>query len=82
MWTLTQTLARALAPRIRVNAIGPGPTLPNTMQSPEDFLKQAQSTPLARQVPLAEINKTVIYLLNAHAVTGQMIAVDSGEHLG
>ena len=82
LWTLTQTLARALAPRIRVNAIGPGPTLPNTMQSPEDFLKQAQSTPLARQVPLAEINKTVIYLLNAHAVTGQMIAVDSGEHLG
>jgi NAD(P)-dependent dehydrogenase (short-subunit alcohol dehydrogenase family) len=81
LWTLTQTLARALAPRIRVNAIGPGPTLPNTMQSREDFLKQARNTPLERQVPLEEINKTVIYLLNAQAVTGQMIAVDSGEHL-
>lgn len=82
LWTLTQTLALALAPRIRVNGIGPGPTLPNERQSEEVFLEQAAATPLKRKVELDDISAAVKYLLDARAVTGQMIAVDSGEHLG
>lgn len=82
LWTLTQTLAMALAPRIRVNGVGPGPTLPNTRQTEDLFQKQAQATPLARQVDVRDISDAVRYLLTAKAVTGQMIAVDSGEHLG
>ena len=82
LWTLTRTLALALAPRIRVNGVGPWPTLPNARQSQETFLKQAEATPLKRKVELSEITSAVKYLLAAQAVTGQMIAVDSGEHLG
>lgn len=82
LWTLTQTLALALAPRIRVNGIGPGPTLPNERQTEETFLSQAAATPLKRKVELDDITTAVKYLLDARAVTGQMIAVDSGEHLG
>lgn len=82
LWTLTRTLAMALAPRIRVNGVGPGPTLANTRQTEESFQKQALSTPLERKVDVQDISDAVRYLLNSKAVTGQMIAVDSGEHLG
>lgn len=81
LWAVTQTLAQALAPRIRVNAIGPGPTLPSIHQSPSQFMEEAQSTPLARAVDPAQIAGALTYLIGASAVTGQMIAVDSGQHL-
>lgn len=82
LWTLTQTLALALAPHIRVNAVGPGPTLANKRQSEADFLAQAASMPLGHGANPEDIADAVNYLLEARAVTGQMIAVDGGEHLG
>ncbi len=82
LWTMTQTLAMALAPRIRVNAIGPGPTLPSTRQSDAHFATQVESTPLRRAVALDEICAAVRFILDAPALTGQMIALDSGQHLG
>lgn len=81
LWTLTRTLAQALAPHIRVNAIGPGPTLKATKQSPEHFEAQIQATLLKRASEPADIAAAVRYLLSARAVTGQMIAVDAGQHL-
>ena len=82
LWTLTQTLAMALAPRGRVNAVGPGPTLPSRRQSAEQFERQWSNVPLARPVSLEEISAAVRFLLDAPSVTGQMIAVDAGQHLG
>jgi NAD(P)-dependent dehydrogenase (short-subunit alcohol dehydrogenase family) len=81
LWTLTQALAMALAPRVRVNAVGPGPVLPSSRQSAESFRRQWLATPLARQVAAEEIADAVSYLLAAPSVTGQMIAVDAGQHL-
>lgn len=81
LWDQTQILARALAPRVRVNAVGPGPVLPSSRQSDEDFRVQAAQTPLERAVDPQEIAAAVAYLLDARAVTGQIIAVDSGQHL-
>ena len=81
LWSATQTLAQALAPRIRVNAIGPGPTLPNAYQAPEDFAAEASAVPLARAVDPADIGRALRYLIDAASVTGQMIAVDGGQHL-
>ena len=82
LWTLTRTLAQELAPRIRVNAIGPGPTLPNSRQSPEDFARQCRATPLGVGTTPAEICAALQFLLAAPALTGQMIALDGGLHLG
>jgi len=82
LWTLTQTLAMALAPSIRVNAIGPGPTLPSVHQTEEQFSRQWAMTPLSRQVQLTEISAAVRFLLDASSITGQMIALDAGQHLG
>lgn len=82
LWGMTQTLARALAPRVRVNAIGPGPTLPSYRQSDEQFREQWLSTPLERAVSPAEICAAARFILDAPALTGQMIALDSGQHLG
>jgi len=82
LWTLTRTLALALAPRIRVNAIGPGPTLPSARQSAEQFAKQCASVPLGRGTSLEEICQAVRFLLAASSMTGQMIALDGGQHLG
>ena len=82
LWSLTQTLALAMAPRVRVNGIGPGPTLPSPRQSREDFLKQEASTPLKRGAPPEEIAKAVEFILSAESMTGQMIALDGGQHLG
>ena len=81
LWTATQTMAQALAPRIRVNAIGPGPTLPNTYQSPDDFAAEAAASPLGRAIAPEEIADALRYLIDARSVTGQMIAVDGGQHL-
>ncbi|HTQ34022.1 MAG TPA: SDR family oxidoreductase [Stellaceae bacterium] len=82
LWTLTQTLALALAPRIRVNGIGPGPTLPSPRQSHEQFLQQCRSMPLQRGTAPEEIAAALHFILAAPAMTGQMIALDGGQHLG
>ena len=81
LWAATQTMAQALAPRIRVNAIGPGPTLANTRQSEAAFVKQQQATPLGRGADLREIGAAVRFILDAPSMTGQMIALDGGQHL-
>jgi len=82
LWTITQTLAQALAPAIRVNAISPGPVLPSPRQSKEEFEKQYAATPLARSVETDEICAAVRFILAAPSLTGQMITIDSGQHLG
>jgi NAD(P)-dependent dehydrogenase (short-subunit alcohol dehydrogenase family) len=82
LWTLTQTMAMALAPRIRVNGIGPGPTLPSARQSPEQFIDQCKSMPLQRGTSPQEITEALRFILAAPAMTGQMIALDGGQHLG
>ena len=79
--TLTQTLAQAFSPRSRVNAIGPGPTLPNARQSVEDFEHQVETTLLKRATSLEEICAAAQFILASPSLTGQMIALDSGEHL-
>jgi NAD(P)-dependent dehydrogenase (short-subunit alcohol dehydrogenase family) len=82
LWTLTQTMALALAPRIRVNGIGPGPTLPSPRQSPEQFVRQRAQMPLGRGTSPPEIVAAMRFILSAPALTGQMIALDGGQHLG
>jgi NAD(P)-dependent dehydrogenase (short-subunit alcohol dehydrogenase family) len=82
LWTLTQTMALALAPRIRVNGIGPGPTLPSPRQSPEQFMRQCEAMPLKRGTAPEEIAAAMRFILAAPALTGQMIALDGGQHLG
>jgi NAD(P)-dependent dehydrogenase (short-subunit alcohol dehydrogenase family) len=81
LWAMTQTTAQALAPSIRVNAIGPGPTLQGGRQSPEHFGRQRSSTVLKRGANPADITAALGYLLDAPAVTGQLICVDGGQHL-
>jgi NAD(P)-dependent dehydrogenase (short-subunit alcohol dehydrogenase family) len=81
LWTLTQTLAQALAPRIRVNGIGPGPVLPSARQSQAQFDASCRATPLGRGASPEEIAAALTFILNAPAMTGQMIALDSGQHL-
>jgi len=82
LWTLTQTLALALAPQIRVNAIGPGPTLASARQTPEQFREQYESMPLQRAIDPQEICDAVRFIIGAGSMTGQMLALDSGQHLG
>jgi NAD(P)-dependent dehydrogenase (short-subunit alcohol dehydrogenase family) len=82
LWTMTQTLALAFAPIVRVNGIGPGPTLKNERQSEEDFARQWSETPLNRRVMPDEIADAVRFIIHAPSMTGQMIALDSGQHLG
>ena len=81
LWTLTRTLALALAPQIRVNAVGPGPTLQSQRQSAEQFRRQYQNVPLRRATEPQEIADAVRFIVGAPAMTGQMIALDGGEHL-
>ena len=82
LWTLTQTAAQALAPNgIRVNAIGPGPTLPNSRQDQDEFDKQTRLVPLGHGANPDDIVSAVRYILSAEAMTGQMIALDGGQHL-
>ena len=82
LYAATQTLAQALAPRIRVNGVGPGPTLPSIHQDQAAFEAEVAGIPLQRQTGLNDIAGAVLYLAGARAVTGQMIAVDGGQHLG
>lgn len=81
LWTLTQTAAQALAPSIRVNAIGPGPTLQGARQSLEHFRLQRSNTVLGRGANPEDIVSALNYFLDATAVTGQLICVDGGQHL-
>ncbi len=82
MWTATRTMAQAFAPRIRVNAVGPGPTVANVHDGEALFHKEAAGTLLGRSVAPEEIADAVLYLAEARSITGQMLAVDSGQHLG
>lgn len=81
LWAVTQSMAQALAPHIRVNAIGPGPVLQSIHQSPEDFEREWRSTILRRGVDVAEIAAAVRFILATPSLTGQMIALDGGQHL-
>jgi NAD(P)-dependent dehydrogenase (short-subunit alcohol dehydrogenase family) len=81
LWTMTQTLALALAPRVRVNAIGPGPVLPSSRQSQAQFDRQVASVPLRRSAKLEEICAAIHFMIAAKSMTGQMIALDGGQHL-
>lgn len=81
LWTATRTMAQALGPEIRVNALGPGPTLPNTRQGEQDFAAQVDGLILQRGPKLAEFGAAIRYLWDAQSVTGQMIALDGGQHL-
>jgi len=81
LWAATQMLAQALAPRIRVNAIAPGPTLRSTHQSPEAFAAESGAVILGHGPAPEEIGAALAYLIDARSVTGQMIVVDGGQHL-
>lgn len=82
LWALTQTAAQGLAPHIRVNGIGPGPTLQGHRQTQAHFDRQRASTVLGRGASADEIVAALNYLLDAKGVTGQLICVDGGQHLG
>lgn len=81
LWTATQTLAQALCPRVRVNAIGPGPVLRSVHQTDADFADECRATLLGRGPTTEEIAAAVRFILAAPAMTGQMIALDGGQHL-
>ena len=81
LWALTQTLALALAPRIRVNGIGPGPALPSPRQNREQFDRQCSSVPLKRGTSPEEVAGALLAILAFPSMTGQMIALDGGQHL-
>ena len=81
LWSMTRVLAQALAPRIRVNAIGPGPALRNAHQTEAEFRAQCEATLLCRGTTPEEIAAAVRFILEAPAMTGQMIALDGGQHL-
>jgi len=81
LWALTRTSAQALAPAIRVNAIGPGPTLRGHRQSEEHFNRQRAATILERGANPDDITAALGYLLDASSVTGQILCVDGGQHL-
>ncbi len=82
LWALTQTSAQALAPQIRVNAIGPGSTLIGARQSPDHFTRQRANSMLQRGANPADITAALGFFLDAPAVTGQVLCVDGGQHLG
>ena len=81
LWAMTRTTAQALAPAIRVNGIGPGPTLQGQHQTEEVFAQERRDTVLERGVNLEDITAALGYFLDAPAVTGQLICPDGGEHL-
>jgi NAD(P)-dependent dehydrogenase (short-subunit alcohol dehydrogenase family) len=81
LWTATRTLAQGLAPRIRVNAIGPGPVLRSVHQTDSDFEAEARSTLLHTGPSIDEIAAAVRFILSSPSMTGQMIALDGGQHL-
>ena len=81
LWALTRTMALALAPRIRVNAVGPGPALPSARQTAEGFARQAASVPLGRGTSPEEVARAILAILALPSLTGQMLALDGGQHL-
>jgi NAD(P)-dependent dehydrogenase (short-subunit alcohol dehydrogenase family) len=81
LWSATQLLAQALAPRIRVNGIGPGPVMRSIHQTEQDFAAEVRSTLLTRQPQPEDIARAVLFIIDQPAMTGQMIAIDSGQHL-
>lgn len=81
LWAATKTMAQALAPRIRVNAIGPGPVLKSIHQSPEEFEREWRAMPLGRGAAPEELAAAVLFILRTPSLTGQMIALDGGQHL-
>lgn len=81
LWTLTRTLAQGLAPHIRVNAIGPGPVLASRHQDPESFTREATAVPLQKSPSPEEIARAISFVLECPSMTGQMIALDGGQHL-
>lgn len=82
LWAMTQTTAQALAPQVRVNAIGPGPTLQGARQSASHFAAQRAATVLGRGANPQDITAALGYFLDAPAITGQLLCVDGGQHLG
>jgi NAD(P)-dependent dehydrogenase (short-subunit alcohol dehydrogenase family) len=82
LWTLTQTAAQGLAPHVRVNAIGPGPTLQGARQTADHFARQRAATVMGRGANCDDIINALGYFLDAPAVTGQLLCVDGGQHLG
>ncbi len=82
LWAFTRTAAQALGARVRVNAIGPGPTLIGANQSRENYARQRTSTVLGRGADPGDVADALAYLIGAKAVTGQLICVDGGQHLG
>ena len=81
LWTLTTTLAQRFAPRVRVNAIGPGPSMPSPRQAQASFDAQVAAVPLQRGPALDEFARTLLFLERTPSITGQMIALDGGQHL-
>ncbi|MEO0329534.1 MAG: SDR family oxidoreductase [Pseudomonadota bacterium] len=81
LWTATRTLAQTYAPKLRVNAIGPGPTLQNARQSENDFQRQIDGLLLKRGPELDEFGRTIRFLYETKSITGQMLALDGGQHL-
>lgn len=82
LWTATRTLAQALAPKVRVVGIGPGPALANPMMQPGELEAEIAGVPLRRGPALAEFGRAVRFLVDVPSVTGQMLALDGGQHLG
>ncbi|SIS98156.1 NAD(P)-dependent dehydrogenase, short-chain alcohol dehydrogenase family [Roseivivax lentus] len=82
LWAFTQTAAQALAPKVRVNAIGPGPTLQGGRQSDAHFAKQRAATILTRGANVADITGALGYFVDSPGVTGQLLCIDGGQHLG
>jgi NAD(P)-dependent dehydrogenase (short-subunit alcohol dehydrogenase family) len=81
LWALTRTAAQGLAPDVRVNAIGPGPTMRGLRQSPEHFAAQRAATLLGRGADPAEVCRALEFILDAPGFTGQLLCVDGGQHL-
>jgi NAD(P)-dependent dehydrogenase (short-subunit alcohol dehydrogenase family) len=81
LWAMTQTMAQSLAPRIRVNAIGPGPTLKDKGQSEAAFQRNQAAAPLGYAANAGDVAEALLYLLGAKSITGQMLALDGGRHL-
>jgi NAD(P)-dependent dehydrogenase (short-subunit alcohol dehydrogenase family) len=81
LWAATQTMAQALAPRIRVNAVAPGPVLKSQGQSQADFEREYRATLLHRQVGPEDVTAAIRFLLDTPSITGQLIAIDGGQHL-
>jgi NAD(P)-dependent dehydrogenase (short-subunit alcohol dehydrogenase family) len=81
LWAFTRTAAQALAPRIRVNAIGPGPTLQGARQSATHFAAQRSAVPLKRGAGTADMVAALRFILAVDSLTGQMVALDGGQHL-